>query len=74
MRAEKGGVFVRQGHTEAAVDLARAAKVYPAGAIAELINPDGTMTRYTQLYNFAEQHHLRIITIEEIRRKIYRIG
>lgn len=64
--AKEGGVLKRTGHTEAAVDLARIAGLYPAGVICEIMNEDGTMARVPQLMDFAGQHGLKIITIAEL--------
>lgn len=64
--AEDGGVLRRSGHTEAAVDLARMAGLYPAGAICEIMNEDGTMARVPQLMEFVRKHQLKIISIEEL--------
>jgi 3,4-dihydroxy 2-butanone 4-phosphate synthase/GTP cyclohydrolase II len=66
LRAKEGGVLTRAGHTEAAVDLARLARLYPAGVICEIINEDGTMARLPQLQAFAKGHGLRIITIKDL--------
>ncbi|MBC9783336.1 bifunctional 3,4-dihydroxy-2-butanone-4-phosphate synthase/GTP cyclohydrolase II [Heliobacterium chlorum] len=66
LRAREGGVLVRSGHTEAAVDLARMAGLYPAGVICEIMADDGTMARVPQLLPFAEQHNLKIITIADL--------
>ncbi|MDR1417882.1 MAG: bifunctional 3,4-dihydroxy-2-butanone-4-phosphate synthase/GTP cyclohydrolase II [Endomicrobium sp.] len=66
LRYKEGGVLVRAGHTEAAVDLAQMAGFYPAGVICEIMNNDGTMARMRDLMKFAKKHKLRIITIEEI--------
>ncbi|MDI6894872.1 MAG: bifunctional 3,4-dihydroxy-2-butanone-4-phosphate synthase/GTP cyclohydrolase II [Bacillota bacterium] len=66
LRAKEGGVLRRPGHTEAAVDLARMAGLYPAGVICEIMNEDGTMARLPQLAEFAREHGLKIITIEEV--------
>ncbi|MEU1283271.1 bifunctional 3,4-dihydroxy-2-butanone-4-phosphate synthase/GTP cyclohydrolase II [Kitasatospora sp. NPDC005856] len=66
LRAVEGGVLVRPGHTEAAVDLARLAGLPPAGAIAEVVNDDGTMARLPELVAFARRHGLAIISIEEL--------
>ena len=63
LRYENGGVLRRAGHTEAAVDLAREAGLYPAGVLAELVNDDGTMMRGPQLEAFAETHDLPLVTI-----------
>jgi len=63
LRAKEGGVLVRAGHTEAAVDLARLAGLKPAGVICEILNPDGTMSRTPQLMRFARRHGLKIVTI-----------
>ncbi|MFJ1708197.1 bifunctional 3,4-dihydroxy-2-butanone-4-phosphate synthase/GTP cyclohydrolase II [Kitasatospora sp. NPDC088346] len=66
LRAVEGGVLVRPGHTEAAVDLARLAGLAPAGAIAEVVNDDGTMARLPELVVFAREHGLAIISIEDL--------
>jgi 3,4-dihydroxy 2-butanone 4-phosphate synthase/GTP cyclohydrolase II len=64
--AREGGVLVRAGHTEASVDLARLAGLYPAGVICEIMNDDGTMARMPDLVAFAQRHGLKIGTIEEL--------
>jgi 3,4-dihydroxy 2-butanone 4-phosphate synthase/GTP cyclohydrolase II len=64
--AKAGGVLQRAGHTEAAVDLARLAGFHPAGVICEIINPDGTMARVPQLFEFAKQHNLKVINIAQL--------
>ncbi|MFB8235784.1 bifunctional 3,4-dihydroxy-2-butanone-4-phosphate synthase/GTP cyclohydrolase II [Kitasatospora purpeofusca] len=66
LRAVEGGVLVRPGHTEAAVDLARLAGLPPAGAIAEVVNDDGSMARLPELVAFAREHNLAIISIEDL--------
>lgn len=66
LRARNGGVLVRAGHTEAAVDLARLAGLYPAGALIEIINDDGTMARMPQLQEVAKKHGLKIVTIKDL--------
>jgi 3,4-dihydroxy 2-butanone 4-phosphate synthase/GTP cyclohydrolase II len=66
LRARNGGVLVRAGHTEAAVDLARLAGLYPAGALIEIINDDGTMARMPQLQEVAHRYGLKIITIKDL--------
>lgn len=66
LRAMPGGVLRRPGHTEAAVDLARMAGLYPAGVICEIMNEDGTMARVPELITFAREHGLKIITIAEL--------
>lgn len=66
LRAKEGGVLVRAGHTEAAVDLAQLANVYPAGVICEIMNDDGTMARTPQLIEFAKLHNLKICTIADL--------
>src|SRR5918995_6459039 len=71
LRAKKGGVLVRPGQTEAAVDIARIAGLYPAGVICEIMNEDGTMARLPQLKDFAVRHGLKIITVADLVR--YRI-
>ncbi len=66
LRAKEGGVLKRAGHTEAAVDLARLAGFYPAGVICEVIKEDGAMARLPQLEEFADEHGLKIISIEDL--------
>ncbi|GGV60202.1 riboflavin biosynthesis protein RibBA [Streptomyces longisporoflavus] len=66
LRAKSGGVLVRNGHTEAAVDLARLAGLRPAGAIVEIAGEDGTMLRLPELIPFARKHGLTIISIEDL--------
>ena len=63
LRARDGGVLVRAGQTEAAVDLARIAGLYPAGVICEIMNPDGSMARVPDLAKFAKKHKLLMITV-----------
>jgi len=64
--AKDGGVLVRAGHTEAAVDLAHLAGSYPAGVICEVLKVDGTMARVPDLAEIAREHDLKMITIEEL--------
>ena len=64
--ARTGGVLVRAGQTEAAVDLARMAGLYPAGVICEILNSDGTMARVPDLRRFARRHKLLMITIADL--------
>jgi 3,4-dihydroxy 2-butanone 4-phosphate synthase/GTP cyclohydrolase II len=66
LRYTEGGVLVRPGHTEAAVDLARMARLTPAGVISEVVNDDGTMKRGQQLRDFADEHGLTMISIEDL--------
>ena len=66
LRARPGGVLARAGQTEAAVDLARIAGLYPAGVICEVMNDDGTMARVPDLVDFAAQHDLKIITVADL--------
>ena len=66
LRAKKGGVLVRAGHTEAAVDLARLAGLTPAGVICEIMNDDGTMARLPQLLEFKKRHNLKMTSVAEI--------
>jgi 3,4-dihydroxy 2-butanone 4-phosphate synthase / GTP cyclohydrolase II len=71
LRAKNGGVLVRPGQTEASVDIARIAGLYPAGVICEIMNEDGTMSRMPQLEAFAAEHKLKMISVAELVR--YRI-
>jgi 3,4-dihydroxy 2-butanone 4-phosphate synthase/GTP cyclohydrolase II len=64
--ARDGGVLVRAGHTEAAVDIARLAGLNPAGVICEIMNADGSMSRMDELVRFAEKHNLKIGTIRDL--------
>jgi 3,4-dihydroxy 2-butanone 4-phosphate synthase/GTP cyclohydrolase II len=66
LRARQGGVLVRAGQTEAAVDLARIGGLYPAGVICEIMNDDGTMARVPELTRFARRHKLPLITIADL--------
>jgi 3,4-dihydroxy 2-butanone 4-phosphate synthase / GTP cyclohydrolase II len=66
LRARRGGVLIRAGQTEAAVDLARIAGLKPAGVICEVMNDDGTMARVQELYNFAQNHDLKMITVADL--------
>ena len=66
LEAKEGGVLVRAGHTEAAIDLAKLAGLYPAGVICEIINEDGSMARLPDLIKFAKKHDLRICTIASL--------
>ena len=66
LRARNGGVLVRAGQTEAAVDLARIAGLYPAGVICEITSRDGSMARVPELTRFARRHKLRMITIADL--------
>src|SRR2546423_7448034 len=72
LRATKGGVLVRAGQTEASVDIARIAGLYPAGVICEIMNEDGTMARLAELEEFAKVHGLKMITVAGLVR--YRIS
>ena len=66
LKAQKGGVLVRAGHTEAAVDLMRLAGFYPVGVICEIMNDDGTMARLNQLIEFARIYSLKICSIADL--------
>ena len=66
LRAREGGVLVRAGHTEAAVDVARLAGLNPSGVICEIMNDDGTMARLPDLVAFAQRHGLKIGTISQL--------
>ncbi|MFN8106979.1 MAG: bifunctional 3,4-dihydroxy-2-butanone-4-phosphate synthase/GTP cyclohydrolase II [Nocardioidaceae bacterium] len=66
LRYREGGVLVRRGHTEAAVDLARMAGLTPAGVLVEVVNDDGTMKRGQELRDFADEHALKLISIEQM--------
>lgn len=66
LRAREGGVLVRAGQTEASVDLARLAGLYPAGVICEIMAEDGTMERLDGLIEFAKRHELKLITVKDL--------
>jgi 3,4-dihydroxy 2-butanone 4-phosphate synthase/GTP cyclohydrolase II len=66
LRSKDGGVLVRTGHTEAAVDLSELAGLYPAGVICEIMNDNGTMARVPDLTKFAKRYKLQIVTINEL--------
>ena len=66
LRAEDGGVLVRTGHTEAAVDIANLANLNSSGVICEIMNDDGTMARRDDLFKFSKEHKLRMATISDL--------
>ena len=66
LQAREGGVLVRAGQTEAAVDLCRLAGKEPVGVICEITNPDGSMSRLPELKRFAKRHSLKMITVKEL--------
>jgi len=66
LRSQSGGVLMRAGQTEASVDLARLAGLYPAGVICEVMNEDGTMARIPNLKKVAQEHGLKIVTVADI--------
>lgn len=66
LRYQEGGVLVRTGHTEASVDLAKLAGLYPAGVLCELVNDDGTMARGDTLVRFAAEHDIVMISIDDL--------
>jgi len=66
LRAREGGVLVRAGQTEAAVDLARMAGLEPGGVICEIMNPDGSMARVPQLADFCERHGMKMISVASL--------
>ena len=66
LRAKKGGVLKRAGHTEAAIDLTKLAGLKEGGVICEIMNEDGTMARLPQLYELAKKHDLKLISIEDL--------
>jgi len=66
LEAKKGGVLERPGHTEAAVDLAVLAGLYPTGVICEIMNEDGTMARTLELMEYVVKHNLKFITIADL--------
>ena len=72
LRYQEGGVLVRRGHTEAAVDLARMAGLTPAGVLVEVVNDDGTMKRGPELRAFADEHGLAMISIDDLVRHRHR--
>jgi 3,4-dihydroxy 2-butanone 4-phosphate synthase/GTP cyclohydrolase II len=66
LRARPGGVLERKGHTEASVELAQRAGLWPAAVICEILNPDGSMARLPDLKNFAARHQLPLLSISEL--------
>jgi 3,4-dihydroxy 2-butanone 4-phosphate synthase / GTP cyclohydrolase II len=81
LRARKGGVLVRAGQTEAAVDLARLADMVPAGIICEIMKDDGSMARVPDLIEFCREHNLKMLTVAELiryrmahERYVHRVG
>src|SRR6202142_4245928 len=81
LRAQKGGVLVRAGQTEASVDLARLAGLIPAGVICEIMRDDGTMARISDLIAFCREHDMKMLTVAELiryrmqnERYVHRVG
>lgn len=66
LQARRGGVFERQGHTEANVDLMRLAGLKPYGVLCELTNADGSMARLPEIVDFAEKHNMPVVTVDDI--------
>jgi 3,4-dihydroxy 2-butanone 4-phosphate synthase len=66
LRAQAGGVLVRRGHTEGAVDLMRLAGLKPAAVLCELMNPDGTMARGEEVLRFAQAHGFPLLSIAQL--------
>src|SRR2546429_5660866 len=66
LRAREGGVLVRAGQTEAAVDLCRLAGLQPVGVICEITNPDGSMSRMPELKRFAKKHSFKVVTVKDL--------
>lgn len=66
LKTRKNGVLERAGHTEAVVDLAKLAGLYPAGVICEILNEDGTTAKIPELKNFIKIHNLKMVTIEDL--------
>ena len=66
MKARKGGVLRRAGHTEAAIDLARLAGLYPVGVIVEIMNEDGSYGKIARAKEIAKKHQLKIVTIKDL--------
>ena len=66
LRARRGGVLVRAGHTEASVDITRLAGLYPSAVICEVMNDDGTMARLSDLERIAAEHELKIVSVEQL--------
>ncbi|CAL9404364.1 Riboflavin biosynthesis protein RibBA [Nocardiopsis dassonvillei] len=66
LRARPGGVLARRGHTEASVDFARLAGLRPAGVLAEVVDDDGTMARLPRLREFADEHRLKLVSVEQL--------
>lgn len=66
LRAEEGGVLHRAGHTEAGIDLVKLAGLYPAAVLCEVMDEDGTMARLPQLQEFAHEHELKIVSVEDL--------
>lgn len=72
LEAREGGVLKRAGHTEATVDLMRLAGLKECGLCCEIMREDGTMMRTTELLEFAKEHNLHVITIEDLLRNVWK--
>ena len=66
LRYKNGGVLKRAGHTEGSIDLVKLAGMYPAAVICEIMNPDGSMARLSELLEYSEQHRIKIVTIADL--------
>lgn len=66
LRARKGGVLVRRGHTEGTIDLMQMAGLQPAGVLCEVTNPDGTMAKTAEIVAFGKLHNMPVLTIEDM--------
>lgn len=66
LKAKNGGVLKRDGHTEAALDFARLAGLYPSGALVEVLNEDGSMARLPELREFADLHNMKLVSIKDL--------
>jgi 3,4-dihydroxy 2-butanone 4-phosphate synthase len=66
LHAHKGGILARRGHSEAAIELTKLADTFPAAIICELANPDGSMAHLPNIIQFAKQHNMPILTIEDL--------
>ena len=70
LRYREGGIFEREGHTEASIDLAKLAGMYPAAVICEILNEDGTMAKLPELSDFSKKHSIKMITIKDLKEYI----
>lgn len=70
LRYKEGGIFEREGHTEASIDLAKLAGLYPSAVICEILNEDGSMSKLPEIFDFSKKHNIKVISIKDLKKHI----